>query len=79
MLVSRSFVEVGSLAVRADHQHAGIGRALMERVADWTAARGLDQIELNVWEFNGDAIGFYEALGYVAERPTMRRIISNVQ
>ena len=78
MLVPRSFVEVGSLAVRADHQHAGIGRALMERVADWAAARGVEEIELNVWEFNRDAIGFYEALGYVAERRTMRRIISNV-
>jgi ribosomal protein S18 acetylase RimI-like enzyme len=78
MLVPRRFVEVSSLAVRADHQHAGIGRALMERVADWAAARGLDEIQLNVWEFNRDAIGFYEALGYVAERRTMRRIISNV-
>jgi diamine N-acetyltransferase len=78
MLVPRSFVEAGSLAVRADHQHTGIGRALMGRVADWAVARGLDEIELNVWEFNRDAIGFYEVLGYVTERRTMRRIISNV-
>jgi diamine N-acetyltransferase len=78
MLVPRRFVEVDSLAVRADHQHAGIGRALMARVTDWAAARGIDELQLNVWEFNRDAIGFYEALGYVAERRTMRRIISNV-
>jgi diamine N-acetyltransferase len=77
-LVSRRFVEVDSLGVRADHQHAGIGRALMARVTDWAAAHGIDELQLNVWEFNRNAIGFYEALGYVAERRTMRRIISNV-
>jgi shikimate dehydrogenase len=76
ILVPRRFVELDNLAVRADHQHTGIGRALMERVADWAAEHGVDEIQLNVWEFNQGAIGFYEALGYVAERRTLRRIIN---
>jgi diamine N-acetyltransferase len=78
MLVPRRFAEVGSLAVRADHQHAGIGRALMQAAERWAAGQGINEIQLNVWEFNRGAIAFYERLGYVAERRTMRRTIDNV-
>jgi diamine N-acetyltransferase len=77
MLVPRRFAEVSSLAVRADHQHSGIGRALMQAAEHWAAGQAINEIQLNVWEFNGGAIAFYERLGYVAERRTMRRTIDN--
>jgi diamine N-acetyltransferase len=77
-LVPRRFAEVDMLVVRADHRRAGVGRALMQHAADWATAHGLREIQLNVWEFNRGAIAFYKELGYVAERRTMRRVISNV-
>jgi ribosomal protein S18 acetylase RimI-like enzyme len=47
----------------------------MERAEQWAMERGLGEIELNVWEANQSAIGFYEGLGYEATRRRMRRII----
>ena len=77
VFVPRSYAEVDSLAVRAQYRRAGIGRALMERAERWAAERGLNEVQLNVWEFNQGAIAFYEELGYVTERRQMRRVISN--
>jgi ribosomal protein S18 acetylase RimI-like enzyme len=77
ILLPRRYAQVDNLAVRADYRRSGVGRALMERAERWAAERGLREVELNVWEFNQGAIAFYEQLGYVAERRTMRRIISD--
>jgi ribosomal protein S18 acetylase RimI-like enzyme len=77
ILVPRRYAEVDNLAVLRQHRRAGIGRALMERAHAWAAERGIHEVELNVYEFNQDAIAFYEELGYVTERRKMRRIISD--
>jgi ribosomal protein S18 acetylase RimI-like enzyme len=77
VLVPRHFVEVESLAVRADHQRAGVGRTLMAAAERWAAERGLSEIELSVWEFNQSALAFYEELGYVTERRKMRRVLNH--
>jgi diamine N-acetyltransferase len=77
ILAPRHFVEVDSLAVRADHYRAGVGRALMAAAERWVAERGLHEIELSVWEFNQGALAFYEELGYITERRKMRRDIDN--
>ena len=77
-LVPHRYAHIENLAVRASSRGAGVGRALMAAAASWAVERGLSEIELNVWEFNQQALGFYEQLGYVTERRTMRRVISNV-
>lgn len=64
ILHPRRFAMVDMLAVGHDRQRAGIGRALMEAVHAWATKRGLPEVQLNVWEFNERAIGFYQALGY---------------
>ena len=63
-LVPRRYVAIYSLAVRAGQRRSGIGRALMEAAHRWAHERGVDAIELNVWEFNAAARLFYEELGY---------------
>jgi GNAT superfamily N-acetyltransferase len=55
----------------------GIGQALLRRAERWAAERGASELELTVWEFNQDAIAFYEKLGYVTERRTMWKTISD--
>jgi ribosomal protein S18 acetylase RimI-like enzyme len=64
VLAPRRFAMVDMLAVRRDRQQHGIGRALMEATHQWAHQQALHEIELNVWEFNQRAIGFYETLGY---------------
>jgi ribosomal protein S18 acetylase RimI-like enzyme len=67
--------EIDNLAVRKGFRRAGIGRALMEKAHEWALAKGVDIIELNVWEFNQGAIEFYHGLGYeTASRKMSRRL-----
>jgi ribosomal protein S18 acetylase RimI-like enzyme len=64
MFVPRRYANVDSLVVQQGFRRRGIGRALMERVQAWAQDKGLDHIELHVWDFNQEAIAFYQQLGY---------------
>lgn len=46
----------------------GVGKALMYSAKQRAEKLGCAAVELNVWEFNKDAISFYESLGYVPQR-----------
>jgi ribosomal protein S18 acetylase RimI-like enzyme len=71
IFVPRCYATIESLIVREDCRRAGIGRSLMREAERWARARGAEEIELNVWEFNAGAIAFYEQLGYA---PFSRRM-----
>jgi ribosomal protein S18 acetylase RimI-like enzyme len=77
ILLPRRYAEVNNLAVHGPCRRLGIGQALLQRAEQWAAERQLSEIELNVWEFNQAAVAFYEKLGYVTERRTMWRVISD--
>ena len=67
----RKFVYVDEIGVTASHRGQGIGKQLMAAAKEWAQAQGIAEIELNVWEQNGRAIGFYEKLGYQTVRRRM--------
>jgi ribosomal protein S18 acetylase RimI-like enzyme len=71
LLVPRRFAIVEDLVVGGQFRRKGIGRALMEAAHRWTGAQGATSIELNVFEFNHDAMDFYRALGYHTRSRTM--------
>lgn len=62
--VPRRFAVVGDLIVERGCRRRGIARGLLEKAQEWAKAQGVEQIELNVWEFNEAAIGCYQSLGY---------------
>ncbi len=49
------------VAVLRESRRHGVGRALMQAIADWAASQGLDAIALNAQE---SAIPFYRSLDY---------------
>ncbi len=51
------------LFVVPEKRGAGIGRALLERLAQVAIERGCGRLEWSVLDWNRDAIGFYERLG----------------
>jgi GNAT superfamily N-acetyltransferase len=51
------------LFVVPEHRSRGIGRALLERLAQVAVDRGCGRLEWSVLDWNRDAIGFYERLG----------------
>jgi ribosomal protein S18 acetylase RimI-like enzyme len=67
IMVPRRYAIVENLAVTEKCQRQGIGRSLMEAAENWAIDQKLNQIELNVWEFNQKAIAFYKRLGYRAK------------
>ncbi|KAA3657436.1 MAG: GNAT family N-acetyltransferase [Chloroflexi bacterium] len=67
----RKFVYVDEIGVTASYRGQGIGKQLMAAAKAWAQSQGIAEIELNVWEQNGRAIGFYEELGYQTVRRRM--------
>jgi GNAT superfamily N-acetyltransferase len=59
------FASIEDLYVRPEIRRRGVGRALLETVAERCAARGISYVEVQVEE--GDARKFYAALGYGVE------------
>lgn len=57
------FAYIDDFCVKSSYQKNGIGRLLFEYVIDYAKTEGALSIQLVVWEFNKDAIKFYEALG----------------
>ena len=51
------------LFVEPEHRGSGIGRALLERLAQIAVERDCGRLEWAVLDWNKDAIGFYERLG----------------
>jgi diamine N-acetyltransferase len=60
----RRYALVDEIVVLEKYRRSGIGQALIEKAQEWALAKGAESIELNVWEFNQDAIDFYKKLGY---------------
>jgi ribosomal protein S18 acetylase RimI-like enzyme len=71
LFVPRRSAEIDTLVVAATHRHRGIGRALVERAHAWAAAQGVDEVRIVVYEFNQEALHFYEGLGYETGRRTL--------
>lgn len=71
LLVPRRYAIVDVLSVSAPYRRSGMGRALMEAVHTWARQQGAEEVLLNVWAFNKEAIAFYRRLGY---RTILRRM-----
>lgn len=63
-LVPRRWAEIESLIVREGYRRRGIGRLLMAGAHEWARGKGLEYVQLNVWEFNRHAIDLYAKIGY---------------
>jgi ribosomal-protein-alanine N-acetyltransferase len=55
--------ELESIAVSPESRGRGIGRALLEAVANWAQAKGAARVELEVRASNNRAIKLYEQAG----------------
>ncbi|HEY1419096.1 MAG TPA: GNAT family N-acetyltransferase [Candidatus Dormibacteraeota bacterium] len=61
--LARPGIYLEDLFVVPEHRGSGIGRALLERLAQIAVERGCGRLEWAVLDWNRDAIGFYERLG----------------
>lgn len=65
--LARPGIYLEDLFVRPEYRGAGVGRALLERLAAIAVERNCGRLEWAVLDWNVDAIGFYERLGAVPQ------------
>jgi diamine N-acetyltransferase len=70
------FVLLENLAVSMEFRRAGVGRKLVDAAVLWTRARDMRDLDLNVYEFNRNAIRFYDAIGFRTVSRRMRRTLT---
>jgi ribosomal protein S18 acetylase RimI-like enzyme len=66
-----AYVMVDEIAVVPGDRRTGVGRALMDAVADRARELGVAEVQLDVRAHNRDAAAFYAALGYAEVRRTL--------
>lgn len=59
-LVQRRFAYIHDFGVDQSEKRKGIGSLLFEACLKWAKEMKVNEVELNVWEFNEEAISFYE-------------------
>ncbi|MBQ1820150.1 MAG: GNAT family N-acetyltransferase [Clostridia bacterium] len=64
----RDCLDIDEFCVDAAFRRQGVGTALIAFVRAYAKERGFSRIELNMWEFNRDALAFYEAVGFKTYR-----------
>lgn len=75
VIIPQHYAVIDGIGVKSEFQNHGIGKILMEKAQEWAATNGAVFIELNVYEFNKNAISFYERLGYQVSSRRMRKNI----
>jgi GNAT superfamily N-acetyltransferase len=73
MFIQQRYGVIDGLVVDPAWRRRGIGRLLMQSIQTWATDLGAPWVELNVYEFNGEARRFYEALGYLPLSTKLRR------
>ena len=69
--VAFKYCHIMEFGVDARYRRQGIGRALFEAIKAQAREKGVQRLDLGVWEFNEDAIKFYESVGFKSYKRQM--------
>ncbi len=67
----RDYLDIDEFCVDETYRRTGVGTELIDFVRTYAMESGFDRIELNMWEFNRDALLFYESVGFQTYRRYM--------
>ena len=67
----RDYLEIDEFGVDEAFRRRGIASAMIAFIRAYAREKGFSRIELNMWEFNRDALAFYEAVGFSTYRRQM--------
>ena len=68
-------LDIDEFGVDEAHHRMGIATQMIEFIKDYAREKGLNKIELNMWEFNTGALAFYEAVGFETYRRYMELFV----
>ena len=75
VMTDRTELYLDDLCVFADTRGLGVGKAIYEAVRKYAQNRGCHSVTLNVWNFEGSAMGFYEKLGLTTRKTYLEDIL----
>lgn len=75
VMKSRRSIMLHHIAVNISCQRNGLGGMLMEGLIAEAKARGLSQIDLDVWEFNDPAKRFFSKYGFETHYRRMKSLV----
>ena len=67
----RDYLDIDEFCVDKAYRRRGLATEMIAFIRDYAKAEGFDRLELNMWEFNRDALDFYEAVGFNTYRRYM--------
>ena len=70
-MFERDFLDIDEFGVDINCRRQGIATAMIRFIRDYAREKGFQRLELNMWEFNRDALAFYEATGFTTYRRYM--------
>ena len=70
-MYERDFMDVDEFCVDKEHRRQGVASEMIAFIRNYAKEKGFHRIELNMWEFNQDALAFYEAVGFETYRRYM--------
>jgi len=73
VFIQQRYGVIDGLVVDPAWRRRGIGRLLTHAIETWAIGLGATWVELNVYDFNGEARQFYEALGYMPLSTKLRK------
>ena len=71
----RDFLDIDEFCVDEAFRRQGIASEMIAFIWEFAKEKGFHRIELNMWEFNQDALAFYEAAGFQTFRRYMEMFI----
>ena len=71
----RDFLDIDEFCVDEAFRRQGIASEMIAFIREFARQKGFHRIELNMWEFNQDALAFYEAAGFQTFRRYMEMFI----
>lgn len=71
---ARKFYDIDEFGVDIKFRRQGVATEMIQFIKSDAKKRGMDKIELNMWEFNEGALAFYEAVGFKTYRRYMELV-----
>ena len=71
----RDFLDIDEFCVDEAFRRQGIASEMIAFIREFAKEKGFHRIELNMWEFNQDALAFYEAAGFQTFRRYMEMFV----
>ena len=70
-MFERRYLDIDEFCVDAAYRRKGVASEMIAFIRGYAKSEGFDRVELNMWEFNRDALEFYEKVGFTTYRRYM--------